>query len=149
MQLIALRGNVVCSTQPGAVGLSLQGEPAAAATAAVRGGEVQVLFSGVARIDPPLPARVRDARVLEIEADGAAPATASDIHDQRLRRFRIESVEGHFEVWARGLQLHRDAHAAFFAVLPRSDAPLAMRWSWSLLLSLLRLAPLRWLLSRR
>ena len=149
MQLIALLRNVACSTGAGAIGLSLQGEPAASATRRVRDGGVEVLFSGVARIDPQLPARLRDARVLEIEADGTAGAVAGEIASQRLRRFRIESIEGHFEVLARGLQLHQDAHAAFFGALPRSDAPLALRWGWSLLLSLLRLAPVRWLLSRR
>ena len=149
MQLIALLGNVACSAQAGAVGLALQGELAASATPGVGGGGVEVLFSGVARIDPQLPVRLRDARVLEIEADGTGVAMASDHPGQRLRRLRIESIEGHFEVLARGLQLHRDAHAAFFDALPRSDAPLALRWSWSLLLSLLRLAPVRWLLSRR
>jgi hypothetical protein len=149
MQLIALPGNVACSTQAGAVGLSLQGGLAAAATTRIGGAGAQVLFSGVVRISPQLPARLQDVRVLEIDADGTAAVLASDGHGGRLRRFRIESIEGDFEVLARGLQLHQETHAAFFAVLPRSDAPLAMRWSWSLLLSLLRLPPLRWLLTRR
>ena len=165
-QLIALEGTVECRTSAAAVGLSLQGalaqaakpvaRPAAsaaapaiapAATRVWRPPVVQVLFSGVARITPQLPVSLHAVRVAEIEAAAASSPHAGAAPP--LRCFCIDASEGHFEVLARGLQLHQDAHEAFFSAVPAREAPLALRWGWSLLLWLLRLGPFRWLLSRQ
>jgi hypothetical protein len=143
--LIEFDGSVNAQRGSGAVGLSLRGEaryapPPAAATArqtasAASAARVQeLLFSGVAQIEPPVPPSLHAVRVLALDAE------ASVACGERL--FRIEAREGQYIVRARGVQLHAETNAPFFAVLPRTRVTPLTRWGWSALLSLLRVLPL-------
>jgi hypothetical protein len=140
-ELIAFDGAVDCHAGAGAVALSLCG------TAASAREHAEVLFSGAAAGAEGLPARLCDARVVELGgattvASGAAPA-------EGLRRFRIEAREGRFELLARGIQVHQDIGGAFFSALPAARVPRIVRWGWSVLLTLLRFGPLARLLTGR
>lgn len=157
--LIEFDGTVSVHTASGAVGLSLRGETApiapltgaAAAEAgasAARRRAVELLFSGVALLEPALPPSLHGVRLFELDAASSVlPTRRSNAAVERL--FRIEAQEGRYTVRARGLQRQAGASQAFFAVLPRPRVGPLRRWGWSLLLSLLRLPPLARLIGGR
>jgi len=139
--VIGFDGSVSTHRGCGAVGWSLRGQS--------RSATLELLFSGVAQIAPALPPTLHSVRVIELAADTAVAAPLSQTAVRSEHLFRIEASEGEYLVRARGVQLHAEASAAFFAVLPPTRVAPVTRWGWSLLLSLLRVRPLVRLIGKR
>jgi hypothetical protein len=132
--MIQFLGEVRCLAGGGAVNLQLHGRsqcPGASATLC----ETDIMFAGA---NPSgLPASLHEVSVSALDYPGG------------VRRIRIESAEGRWELLARSAQLHRAAGAAMFAAVPSRRVPWPLRAGWSLLLSLLAIPGAARLLLRR
>jgi hypothetical protein len=132
--MIEFLGEVQCLSGSGAVNLQLHGRshcPGVSESVC----DTDILFAGA---NPPgLPARLHEARVSALDYLGG------------VRRIRIESAEGRWELLARSTQLHRAAAAAMFAAVPSRRVPWHLRAGWSLLLSVLAIPGAGRLILRR
>ena len=121
----AFRGLAICRREVGAVAWSIRG------TDRESGDRLEVLLCGA--VETPLPAQSQDAAIYFIDA-------SSPPHwEWRSSTLVLPLI-------ARAVQIHRDASANFFRVLPKQVAPMSAKWGWVVLLNLLR-APgaVRWL----
>jgi hypothetical protein len=122
-ELIAFAGAVQCEHSDGTVNLVLRGY--GSVSGGLPAAVTEVLFSDASALA--LPSGLRDLRISELSApDGA-------------RWFRIDGAGPPLTLQARGLQLHRDAAAAFYGAVPPPRVPLKLRLGWMVLLSVLRI----------
>ena len=122
---VEIEGAVRCERTQGAVNLLLAAR------------DIEVLFSGAEAVE--LPDTLHQVRVTQV-----VPTAGTD------PCFRIDSTQGHTQLRARSVQIHRDAAAAMFAAVPPTAAPLHVRAGWTVLLTVLRLPGIgRLILGRR
>ena len=134
-------GAVACERPSGPPILRLRGQAGPA------GPTVQLLFGGPPGSESwPEPLRtahqLHQLRLLELAPSEPQAAVTEP------RRYRIEAREGACTLAAAGVQLHRDAAAPFYGVLPGERVPVLTRIGWLLLLRVLRLPGAARLLQR-
>lgn len=149
-ELLSFDGVVECGRRAGAIALRLRGvqheeryEPQHEPQREV-GGITELLFADVRAPLQALPAQLHAVHVLKLPPSaamlaGREPGPAQTRHAATAAAYAIEAREGHFELQARSVQLHREVAATFFQAVPPASVPRALRLGWGLLLGLLRL----------
>jgi len=136
-ELIAFDGAVECRLESGSINLTLSGFERRADRARSRIAAA-VLFGAAATSSSqdPMPSRLHDVQLFEL--DGIAG----------MRCFQIRARELQLTLQSRTVQLHRDAHSAFFSAVPPPRVLWRRRLGWALLLWVLRLPGAEALLAR-
>ncbi len=136
-EIIAFDGAVQCRLESGAINLTLSGFMRCGDGARARVAAAALFGAAVSTSSPdPVPSTLHEVHLLELD------------DKEGMRCFQIRARELQMTLRARSLQLHRDAHNAFFSAVPPPRVLWRRRLGWALLLWALRLPGAQGLLAR-